>query len=178
MFNLPTRLRGIINRAFVASWKPVVLWMVLATVGCASTKPQGSETIIKDSTSLRVAQRLVAVAVPGDSASLRTRLVFDEATRQFKPVTIFSGTGRTRLAFTLDGFGLVTVSGYSVPYVAQVTVTDTTRTHTRLASTKTVVAVEAPKSRFVKFCIWFTCLAAAASAGWAYTRFFTPFRFF
>lgn len=156
----------------------LLLFLVLAGSGCASTKIQGSESIIHDSTSLRVAQRLVAVAVPGDSASLRTRLVWDEATRRFKPVTVFGGTGRTRLAFQLDAFGLVTVSGYTVPYVAQVTVTDTTRSHTRLVRNKEVVAVAAPKSRFVKFCIWFTILVIVACGGWAYTRFFTPIRFF
>lgn len=155
-----------------------LLFLVLASSGCASTKIQGSETIIHDSTSLRVAQRLVTVAVPGDSAKLSTRVVWDETTRRFRPVTIFSGSGRSRLAFQMDAWGLVTVSGYSVPYVTQVTVTDTTRSHTRLASTKEVVAVVAPKSRFVKFCIWFTILVIAACGGWAYTRFFTPFRFF
>lgn len=156
----------------------VMLMAVVASSGCATTRLQASETIIKDSTTLRTAQRLVAVSVPGDSASLRTRLVYDEATHQFRPVTIYSATGRTRMAFSLDAFGFITAAAITGPYTAKVTVTDTTRTHTRLASTKQVVAVKAPKSRFEKFCIWFTCLVIVAILGWAYTRFFTPIRFF
>jgi hypothetical protein len=178
MLQLTNRFRGFVKPIYQASWKLMVLMMVLASAGCASTKLQTSETIITDSTTLRTAQRLVAVSVPGDSAKITTRLVYDEATHQFRPVTIYSHSGRTQMAFTLDAFGLITAAAITGPYTAKVTVTDTTRTHTRLASTTRVVAVKAPKSRFEKFCIGFTCLVIVAILGWAYTRFFTPIRFF
>lgn len=178
---LTARLRGI-NRSIcqhLASAGLVVgsLVVVLASFGCASTRPLGSETIVTDSATYRLYQRLVAVAVPGDSARLRSRLVYDETTHQFRPVTIFSQAGHTRLAVQLDAFGVLTATAVVPPYVARVVVTDTSRTRTRTTATTQTVAVEAPKSRFVKFCIWFTCLALAAGALWAYSQLTNPFRF-
>ncbi len=182
-YHAPTRTKGIITNfpiLAIAKWvlvAGVLVCLALAGFGCASARLQPTETLVRDTTTLRTVQRLVSVAVPGDSAKLSTRVVYDEATGRFQPVTIFSAVGRTRLAFVLNAYGQVTISALAAPYVAQVAVTDTDRSHTRITKEKETVAVKAPKSRFVKFCIWFTIGAIAVIAGGAYLKFFTPLRF-
>jgi hypothetical protein len=179
-YHVRFRTTGIITTSLakaVAKWVPmagVLLGMVLASASCASTRLQPGESIVSDSTTLRIAQRVVSVSVPGDSAKLNTRLVYDEATHQFRPVTIFSASGHTRLAFMLDASGRVTTTATTLPYLASVMVADTSRSHIR--TTIKTVKVKAPLSRLVKFCIWFTGLTLVAGAGWAYLRFFTPLR--
>jgi hypothetical protein len=179
-YHAPFRNTGIItspmSRAAMSLKVGVLIWMALAGASCASARLQPSESVVSDTTTLRQVQRLVSVAVPADSAKLTTRIVFDEATHLFRPVTIFSASGHTRLAFMLDAYGQVTTTAFSAPYVAQVPVTDTERSHIRIVKEKQVVAVKAPLGRFVKFCIWFTGLTLVVGAGWAYLRFFTPLR--
>lgn len=179
--NLLFKFRSL-ARAFVAFVVEVALMlgMLYAVAGCASTRPLTStETEITDSTTLKQVQRLVSVSVPGDSAKLSTRLIFDEKTGLFRPVTIYSHSGHTTLAFTLDAFGMVQASAVTVPFVAQVPVTDTEITRTRKAdkTTKTEVLVKAPLGRFVWFCIVFTVLAFVGAGLWLYTRFSNPLRF-
>ncbi|MDJ0363575.1 hypothetical protein QMK33_00305 [Hymenobacter sp. H14-R3] len=173
------RITGIIASLNMAKGMPiagVLLTLVLACASCASTRLQPSESLVSDTTALRQVQRLVSVAVPADSARLTTRIVFDEATHLFRPVTIFSASGHTRLAFMLDASGRVTATAFTAPYVAQVPVTDTDRIRIRTTKETKVVTVKAPLGRFVKFCIWFTGLTLVVGAGWAYLRFFTPLR--
>lgn len=178
-YHVRFRITGIIaslNRANGMLMAGVLLTLVLACASCASTRLQPNETLVQDTTTLRTVQRLVSVAVPADSAKLSTRIVFDEATHLFRPVTIFSASGHTRLAFMLDAYGRVTTAAFTAPYEAKVTVTDTDRSHSHTTKEKLVVAVKAPLGRLVKFCIWFTGLTLVVGAGWAYLRFFTPLR--
>ncbi|MES2730050.1 MAG: hypothetical protein V4621_08170 [Pseudomonadota bacterium] len=127
--------------------------------GCAASRSNGVQTVVTDSTTRKQLQRLVAVAVPGDSSTLTTSIQWDEATGRFKPVTIYSHSAHGQLAFALDAYGLVTVSALTAPWTAQVPVTDTEVTRNRTSHTTETVTVAAPLSRFVKFCIGFTVLA-------------------
>ena len=149
--------------------------LILVLAGCASTRLQPNESVVRDTTTMRTVQRLVSVAVPGDSAKLTTRVVYDEATHQFRPVTIFSSVGSMRMAFTLDSYGLVTAAALVAPHAAQVTVTDTDRSHHTFI--KQTVPVKAPLGRFVKYCIWFTMLVFVGGGLWVYVHFFSPIRF-
>jgi hypothetical protein len=176
-FKLRTLAHAVASTVVKAVLMFVALW---AVAGCATTRPLTStETVITDSTVLKQAQRLVAVSVPGDSAKITTRLSYDEATGLFRPVTIYSHSGRTRLAFTLDAYGFLQANAVTVPFVAQVPVTDTeiTRTHKATKTTKTEVPVKAPLGRFVWFCIVFTVLAFVGAGLWLYTRFSNLSRF-
>lgn len=122
---------------------------------------------------------MVAVSVPGDSAKLTTRVVFNEATQRFQPITLFSRSGNVLTAFRLDAYGMATVTAVSVPFVKQVAVFDTETTRTRTADTTTKTEVATPKrlGGFARFCIGFTVLAFVAGGLWFYLRFLTPFRF-
>ncbi|GAA4354138.1 hypothetical protein GCM10023185_15510 [Hymenobacter saemangeumensis] len=156
-----------------------MFWAVVASSGCATTRPSTStETVITDSTTLRQVQRLVAVSVPGDSAKLTTRLAYDERTGRIRPVTIYSNSGHTTLAFSVDAYGLVKVTSITKPFVAQVPVVDTEISRTRQASTTTKTeAVVTQNSRFARYCIGFTVVVLLCAGLWFYIRFFTPFRF-
>jgi hypothetical protein len=171
---LQTLARGI---ALIVAEAVLIGVALLAFSGCATSKPESNEIIITDSTTRKQVQRLVAVAVPGDSAKLRTRIRYDEATGRFQPVTIYSHSAHGLLTFSLDAYGLVTASTTTAPWLAQVPVTDTEVTHTHSSQERQVVAVKAPLSRFVKFCIGFTIVAFLLLAGVVYLKFFTPFRF-
>lgn len=173
------RINGVIH-VETSNWVLMVLaalWVVVASSGCATTKPESNQTIITDSTTRKQVQRLVAVSVPGDSAKLRTRIRYDEATGRFQPVTIYTHSAHGLLTFSLDAYGLVTASTITTPWLTQVPVTDTEVTHNRSSQERQVVAVKAPLSRFVTFCIGFTILAFLLLAGGLYLKFFTPFRF-
>ena len=155
-------------------------WVMLASLlGCASIKPTTTtETVVTDSITRRQVERLVAVSVPGDSAKLTTRLLYDERTGRFKPVTIYSHSGHTRLAFTLDAFGLVQASSITTPFTAQVPVMDTETSRTRAATTKaTTTITEIKTGKFARFCIGFTVVVVLLICGWVYIRFFTPLKF-
>lgn len=180
--NPPSDIRTLVPKT--AMTKAVLMfgcaWVMLASLlGCASIKPTTTtETVVTDSITRRQVERLVAVSVPGDSAKLTTRLVFDERTGHFKPVTIYSHSGHTTLAFTLDAFGLVQASSFTTPFTAQVPVTDTETSRTRAATTKShTVITEVKTGRFARFCIGFTLVALLLVGGWVYIRFFTPLKF-
>jgi hypothetical protein len=179
--NKPSTFRTLARGLALVVVEAVLMLVALFVVaGCATTRPLSStETVITDSTVLRQVQRQVAVSVPGDSAKITTRLTYDEATGLFRPVTIYSHSGHTRLAFTLDAYGFIQANAVTVPFVAQVPVTDTEITHTHKATktTKTEVAVRAPLGRFVWFCIGFTVLVLVGAGLWLCTRFPNLLRF-
>jgi hypothetical protein len=153
------------------------LWLVGACASCAPTRT-GIQTVVTDSTTLRQVQRLVAVAVPGDSAKLSTRVVYDEATRRFQPVTVFTRSAHGLLSVSLDAFGQLTATTVTAPWVAQVPVTDTERIRSQASHRTVTKPVEVPKSGFVKFCQWFTVLVILVGLLCLYLKFFTPFRGF
>ncbi|GGG33366.1 hypothetical protein [Hymenobacter glacieicola] len=155
-----------------------VVVLVVALASCAATRLGTNQSIITDSTTLRQVQRMADVAVPGDSSSLSTRLVFDETTGGIKPVTIYTRSAHGLLALSVDAFGLVTATAVRVPFLTQVPVTDTELTRSHTSQVREVVPVKAPLTGFLKFCIGFTILAFALLALWLYLQFFTPFRLF
>jgi hypothetical protein len=155
----------------------LLISLLVASSGCATSRMEPDEVVITDSTTRKEVQRLVAVSVPGDSASLRTRIQYDEKTGLFRPVTIYSHSGRTNLAFTLDAAGHVTFLSTLLAYTTQVPVVDTeVRRTTSKATTRTQV-VEAPKSRFVKFCIGFTIVLTLLFILWLWLKLSPPFSF-
>ncbi|MBD2769707.1 hypothetical protein IC235_17595 [Hymenobacter sp. BT664] len=151
--------------------------LVVASFGCATTRLEPNETIITDSTTKRVVQRMVSVSAPGDSARLRTRIQYDEKTGRFKPVTIYSQAGHTTLAFGLDAFGQVTIQSITAPWTFQVPVTDTQVNHTSTKTVKQTQVVKAPLSRFVKGCIAFTIGVLLLLTIGLYYKLSNPFSF-
>ncbi len=160
-----------------------LLWLGLALlagagVGLAScVRPLApTEVVVTDSTTRREVQRLVAVSVPGDSASLTTRLTWDAGRQQFRPVSIYRRVGRLGLWLTVDARGELHTSAAAAATTVQVPVADTYTNRVRVEH-KTVVKETFKTHWFDRWARWIAAAAVLLTGGAVYLKFFSPFRF-